>query len=308
MTTTALVLGGGIGGERDVSIAGATAVADALAAHGQCSVEKRIIETVTRSQLASMPGDVIVPIVHGPWGEGGPLQEMLAADGRPFVGSGPRAARLAMDKIALKFFAQQLGVRTAVAAILDPEDGACPLSLPVILKPIREGSTVGLHVCRTPESWRTARAESLRRGSPYMVEPLIAGRELTVAMLGERALPVIEIAAPDGLYDYEAKYTRDDTSYVIDPELPDGVRERIQSDAVRIAREIGVRHLARVDFMLDQAGEPWLLELNTMPGFTDHSLVPMAARANQNDPLDMPALCARLVDMAMADITAETSV
>lgn len=302
---TTLVLGGGVGGERDVSIASATAVAEALQATGQFRVEKRIIETITREQLRALPGDVILPILHGPWGEGGPMQDLLVADGRPFVGSGPRAARLAMDKIALKFAAQQLGVRTAVAAILDANDPVCPLSLPVVVKPVREGSTVGLHLCRTIDEWKHARAESLRRTHVCMVEPLIDGRELTVGVLGDEALPIIEIVPADGLYDYEAKYARNDTTYRVNPALPDGVAERLKSDSVRLARAIGVRHLARLDFILDRAGEPWLLELNTMPGFTDHSLVPMAARARATEPLEMPALCARLVEMALADARQE---
>ncbi len=306
--TTALVLGGGIGGERDVSIAGATAVADAIAASGRFEVEKRIVETLTREQLRALPGDVIVPILHGAWGEGGPMQDLLVADGRPYVGSGPRAARLSMDKIALKFIAQQCRVRTAVAAVLDENDSVCPLSLPVVVKPIRDGSTVGLHICRTVDEWRAARADSLRSERTCMVEPLIDGRELTVGVLGDEALPIIEIIPADGLYDYEAKYTRNDTTYLINPELPAGVAPQLLEDSLRLARQVGVRHLARVDYMLDRSGTPWLLELNTMPGFTDHSLVPMAARARTNDPLEMPELCARLVEMALADARQEVRV
>lgn len=303
---TVLVLGGGVGSERDVSIAGANAVAAALGASGRFRVDKRIIEQVTRAELAALPGDVIVPMLHGAWGEGGPMQDLLVADGRPFVGSGPRAARLAMDKIALKLIAQQLGVRTAVATLLDPDDAPCALSLPVVVKPVRDGSTVGLHICRTAEEWRAARTESIQSRRICMVEPYIAGRELTVGVLGGEALPIIEIIPADGLYDYEAKYTRNDTRYLINPELPPGVAEQLARDSVRIFHEIGARHLARADFILDRAGTPWMLELNTMPGFTDHSLVPMAARARAGKPLDMPALCETLVEMALADASVES--
>ncbi len=297
---TALVLGGGPGAERDVSIAGANAVAAALAAAG-FRVEKRIIERITAADLAAMPGDVVFPVLHGAWGEGGPMQDMLAADGRPFVGSGPAPARLAMDKIALKLIAQSLGIVTAVAAVLDADDPVCPLQLPVVVKPVREGSTVGLHVCRTPAEWDKARRDSARSGRVCMVEPLIAGRELTVGVIGDEALPIIEIVPADGLYDYDAKYARDDTSYIINPRLPAGAAEVVRDAALRLMRGVGAWHIGRADFILDETGTPWLLELNTMPGFTDHSLVPMAARARPGGAWDMPELCARLVTLAIED-------
>lgn len=296
-----LVLGGGVGSERDVSIAGACAVAAALAESGRFGVEKRIIERITARDLAAMPGDVVFPVLHGPWGEGGPMQDLLAQDGRAFVGAGPRAARLAMDKIALKLVAQELGIATARAAILDPGDAECPLPPPVVVKPVREGSTVGLFVCRTADEWRDAREAAARNGRVCMVEALIEGRELTVGVVGDEPLPIIEIIPAGGLYDYDAKYARDDTAYLVEPALPAGVAERLAADTTRLAREVGARHIARVDFILDQDGAPWVLELNTMPGFTEHSLVPMAARARTNDPMDTPALCARLVGLALLE-------
>ncbi len=303
-----LVLGGGPDAERDVSLNSARAIADALAAAGH-RVERRTIERLTADELARMPGEVIFPALHGGWGEGGPLQDILESDGRPFVGSGSMPARRAMDKIATKMAALALNIPTPAAHIVDWRDAECPMELPAVIKPVHEGSTIGLYLCRTPEEWTAARAaiaDDVAQGDPrtYMIEPMIGaasggrGRELTVGLLDGRALPVIEIVPAEGLYDYEAKYTRDDTTYVVDPELPPGVAERIKEQTVRIARALGVRHIARTDFMLDSSGTAWFLEINTMPGFTDHSLVPKAARKIG---LEMPELCSTLVRLAVRD-------
>lgn len=303
-----LVLGGGPDAERDVSLNSARAIGEALAAAGH-RVERRTIERITADDLARMPGDVIFPALHGGWGEGGPLQDILESDGRPFVGSASLAARCAMDKIATKMVALQLGIPTPAAHILDWRDSVCPMELPAVIKPVHEGSTIGLYLCRTPQDWTDARAaiaEEAAQGElrSYMIEPMIGaasggrGRELTIGLLDGRALPIIEIIPADGLYDYEAKYTRDDTTYLVDPELPGGVADRVKEQTARIARALGVRHIARTDFMLDSSGTAWFLEINTMPGFTDHSLVPKAARKLG---LEMPELCATLVRLAVRD-------
>lgn len=305
ISATVLVLGGGVGGERDVSVAGACAVAGALERDGRFTVNNRIIERITLDELRALPGDCVFPVLHGAWGEGGPMQDLLVADGRPFVGSGPRAARLAMDKIALKSTAASLGATASVSFVLDPLDPICPLSLPVVVKPIREGSTVGLYVCRSQEEWRRGRRASVASGRLCMVEPFIDGRELTVGVIAGESLPIIEIIPANGLYDYDAKYSRSDTQYVLNPDLPATVADRLARESAQLAERVGVRHLCRVDFILDPAGEPWLLELNTMPGFTAHSLVPMAARARGSSPLDMPQLCAHLVELALADAAVE---
>ncbi len=306
-----LVLGGGPDAERDVSLNSARAIAEALLAAGH-AVERRTIERVTADELARMPGQVIFPALHGGWGEGGPLQDILESDGRPFVGSTSLPARRAMDKIATKLTALELGIPTPPAHILDWRDHVCPMQLPVVVKPVHEGSTIGLYLCRTPEEWTAARAavaEEAAQGElrSYMIEPMIGaqsgsrtarGRELTVGLLDGRALPVIEIIPADGLYDYEAKYTRDDTTYLVDPQLPAGVTERIKEQTARVARALGVRHIARTDFILDSSGTAWFLEINTMPGFTDHSLVPKAAR---HAGIGMPELCSTLIRLAVRD-------
>ncbi len=307
--TSVLVLGGGPDSEREVSLQSATCIADALDRSGKFRAERRTIDRLTIDELGRLPGGVIFPALHGGWGEGGPLQDLLESDGRPFVGSASRAARAAMDKIATKFIALSLGIPTPQAHILDTRDTACPLPFPVVVKPVHEGSTVGLFVCADARQWARARTsidDDFVNGErrAYMVEPCITGpngtksRELTVGLLDGRALPIIEIRPADGLYDYEAKYTRNDTQYLLDPPLPPGVAEMIKRQTEDLAREMGVRHLARTDFMLDGEGRAWFLEINTLPGFTDHSLVPKAAR---HVGIDMPELCSRLVEMALRD-------
>ncbi len=301
--TTVLVLGGGPDAERAVSLKSAASIAAALRASGLYEVIERTIDRIGLLDLRGMAGDVIFPALHGSFGEGGPLQEIMEQDGRPYVGCRPMAARKAMDKVQCKIVAAALGVATAETAVFNAADASCPVELPVVVKPVHDGSSVGLHVCRTDEDWRAARLTvmqdiSARPGRAYMIERYIRSRELTVGILDGEALPIIHIQPADGLYDYEAKYHRNDTVYTVNPSLPAGVGERVRADALAVARGLGVRHLARADFLLDDAGRTWFLEINTMPGFTDHSLVPKAAAATG---LAMPALCARLVDLALRD-------
>jgi D-alanine-D-alanine ligase len=302
-----LVLGGGPDAERQVSINSSTAIAAALNATGRWDARLEIIDTLTPAALKAMPGDVLFPYLHGPWGEGGPLQDIVEADGRPFVGSGSRASRAAMDKVATKAMALGLGIITPPWFVVSTRDAVCPIAFPVIVKPVHEGSTIGLYVCDTPEQYASAivsiRAEQAKGTiRSYMVEPRIGngwGRELTVGVLDGKPLPIIEIVPKSGLYDYEAKYTRNDTQYLVNPPLATGVFERVASASVRLAQAMGCRHIARVDFMLDpQSNVAWLLEINTTPGFTDHSLVPKAAKAQG---IEMPRLCELLVEMALRD-------
>lgn len=301
---TVLVLAGGPDAEREVSLMSASNVADALRRHGAFHVEYHVIGRVSREELGALPGGVVFPVLHGHFGEGGPLQDLLELDGRAYVGCGPRAARLAMDKIATKLAAARLGIPTAPAAIFNPHDLECPFAAPVVLKPVHEGSSVGLHMCRTAEDWKRAAAAAARDMAEhpariYMIErAVLGGVELTVGVLDGEALPVIKIEPADGLYDYRAKYFRDDTRYTAGPTLPAGVTERIQAQARALTAELGVRHLARADFILDGEGTAWVLEVNTMPGFTDHSLFPMAARRHG---VETPELCARLVRAALRD-------
>lgn len=298
-----LLLSGGPDAERAVSLDGARAVEAALTGDGW-PVHHHVIDTPSLAEIRAMPGAVVFPLLHGRWGEGGPLQDLLEADGRPYIGCGPRAARLAMDKVASKCEALALRQPVTVTCIFDPRDERCPLALPVVVKPVHEGSTVGLWVCTTPDEWHTARDATAAAGKPCMVEPFVAGRELTVGVVAGRALPIIEIIPKSGLYDYEAKYTRDDTRYIVEPDLPAPLARDLTRWSFALAERIGALDIARVDWRLDEDGRPWLLEINTMPGFTSHSLVPMAAAHPRGGAMDLAALAETLIRRALARVGA----
>lgn len=290
-----LVLMGGPDAERPVSIMSGTGVAAALREGGKFDVIERTIDKPDAEELAAMPGDVIFPVLHGHWGEGGPLQALLEAIGRPFVGCGSRAAALAMDKMRTKERVAARGVRTPQAAEIGLND-TCPVKAPAVVKPVDDGSSVDIRICHTEEQLVEARRQLHPKRRRLMVEQYIAGRELTVGLLHGEVLPAIEIVPTVAFYDYDAKYDRDDTRYVVHPALPEGVAETIARDSRIAWNELGCRDLARVDFRLDVEGRAWFLELNTMPGFTSHSLLPMAAKAHG---LPMPDLCASLVETAL---------
>lgn len=300
---TVLVLGGGPDAEREVSLNSAAGVAAALRSAGRWNVLAETIDRITLEDLKRLPGDVVFPVLHGSFGEGGPLQDLLEQDGRPYVGCGPAAARLAMDKMASKLAAARAGIPTAEACVLNVKEEWSPVGVPCVVKPVHDGSSVGLHICRDEAAWRRARAavaEDVERkpGRAYLVERFIAGKELTVGVIDGQPLPIIHIQPAEGPYDYEAKYTRDDTQYHLDPPLPPGMDETIKGYARTLFAAIGARHVSRVDFILDEAGRPWVLEINTMPGFTSHSLVP---KASAHSGVAMPELCSRLVEMAIRD-------
>lgn len=298
-----LMLQGGPDAEREVSLLSGKSIAAALKAAGRGAVHVETIDRIDLAGLKKLPGDVIFPAMHGQFGEGGPLQDLMEQDGRPFVGCKAHAARAAMDKVYTKFVALRSGVPCSESSIFNPLDAGNPVDLPLVLKPVHDGSSVGLHLCRDQAAWAKAREAAVKdlKEHParvYSVERLITGREITAGVLDGKALPLIEIRPAQGVYDFQAKYYRDDTVYEVEPPLPHGMTTMIQNYAVRVATALGVRHLCRVDFLLDRTDTPWMLEVNTMPGFTDHSLVPMAARRMG---IEMPELCWSLVEMAVRD-------
>ncbi|RLS50597.1 MAG: D-alanine--D-alanine ligase, partial [Planctomycetota bacterium] len=222
--TSVLVLKGGPDAEREVSLRSGGRVAQALRDDGTFDVIELAIDAPTADELAQLQGDVVFPVLHGPWGEGGPLQELLEAAGRPFVGCGLNAARIAMDKAATKTIAARAGVPTPRARVLRRGD-ELDLEPPVVIKPSNDGSSVDLFVCKDRAELDRALATAFTRRELMLAEEFITGREITVGWLNGRALPIVEIVPADGLYDYEAKYVRKDTRYVLDPELPAGVAE-----------------------------------------------------------------------------------
>jgi D-alanine-D-alanine ligase len=296
--TSVLVLMGGPDAEREVSLRSGAEVADALQQSGRFRVTARAIDRPTIFELKAIASaceaEVVFPILHGRWGEGGPLQELLEQLGMAYVGSQPRAAALAMDKLRTKALVSAEGVPTPPSQ--EVAAGApCHIAPPLVLKPIDDGSSVDLRVCRTQQQVQAARTHLHPRRGRLMAEAYIRGRELTVGIVLDQPLPLIEIIPAVEFYDYEAKYSREDTRYMIDPAMPPGVAEQCVHMAMTAYRTLGCRDIARADIMLNEHG-PWFLEINTMPGFTTHSLVPMAARRRG---WEMPELCARLAQAAL---------
>jgi D-alanine-D-alanine ligase len=304
---TVLVLRGGPDAERAVSLMSGAAVAGALRASERFRVVDEIIDRPTADDLLTIAQrhevDVVFPVLHGHWGEGGPLQKLLERIGLPYVGAAPRAAAIAMDKHETKLLLARDDVPTPPWRELNAEDD-CALEPPLVLKPVDDGSSVDLRICRTPDEVRSARAELHPKRGRLLAERYIKGRELTVGIICGDTLPLIEIVPAGEFYDYGAKYERDDTRYVVNPEVPTSIVNRCRDIALLSFERIGCRDIARVDVIWD-GDQPWFLEINTMPGFTSHSLVPMAARATG---VEMPSLCASLVDAALGRRTPAASI
>jgi len=271
------VLRGGPSAEREVSLASGRAVAAAIRQLGHAVTEADI----TPDDLSALdtPADVVFPVLHGRFGEDGQLQEILEQRGLAFVGSGSAASRLGIDKDASKRKWQAAGLPTAPWEIVTRGDWSPPdgLQPPVVVKPLAEGSSIGVSVCDTLESLRRVLPQAISDFGRVLVERRLEGPELTVGILGHDPLPVVQVRPAAEFYDYAAKYQRDDTAYLLDLDLDQATYQAIQEVAVKAFMVLGCRDLARIDFILDRRAGPQLLEINTLPGFTDHSLLPKAA-------------------------------
>ncbi len=286
------ILMGGPDSERDVSIRSGQAIAAALSQSSLFEVQSCVIDKTTPESLRGLNSDVFFPVLHGPYGEGGPLQECLEESGIPFVGSASKPSRFAMDKHIAKIVAKEHGVPTPQwERVINPAD--LTLELPFVLKPVDEGSSVGLAICKTRDEAAIA-MKSLLCGKPFIAEQFVEGHEITISILDGTPLSTIKIIPPQdiGTYDFEAKYQRNDTRYVLNPELP---KHNCVEYALSIYEALGLRDLARIDFIVGD-GEQWFLEANTMPGFTESSLFPMAA---EDCGISMTALCERLAQLAL---------
>ena len=221
--------------------------------------------------------------LHGRFGEDGTVQGALEYLGLPYTGSGVMASALAMDKWRTKLLWQAAGLPTpaweVVTARTDPADLAKRLKLPLMMKPAREGSSIGMSKVTSVEKILPALQLAARYDDVVIAERFIEGVELTAGILGDEPLPLIRLETPREFYDYEAKYFADDTRYILPCGLPAEQERSLQKLALEAFRVLGCSGWGRVDLMVDRAGHPYLLEVNTIPGMTDHSLVPMAARA-----------------------------
>ncbi len=280
------VLFGGYSAEREISIRSGTGVLAALVRQG---VDARAFDPALRpmDDLRREGFDRAFVALHGRFGEDGTVQGALELLGIPYTGSGVMASAVAMDKVFTKRVWTTHGLPTPKFEVVRRGDALRELpdrlGLPMIVKPPHEGSTIGVSKVVGYSDVKDAFELAARYDDTVLAEQFITGKELTVAILGRdehaRALPVIEIRAPGGNYDYHNKYFGDDTQYLCPAPLAAEVAARVQSISVDAYRALECEGWARVDLMLDRDDEPWLLEINTSPGMTDHSLVPMAARA-----------------------------
>ncbi|HEX7063169.1 MAG TPA: D-alanine--D-alanine ligase [Woeseiaceae bacterium] len=293
------VMLGGSSSERQVSLETGNAVLAALCsrgvdAHAWDPAERRLKE------LAGAGFDRVWIALHGPGGEDGTLQGALEWLGVAYTGSGVLASALAMDKIRSKKLFAAAGIATpefrVIESTADAASAAGELGFPLVLKPAGEGSSVGMTKVQGESELATAAALALGYGGLALAEPWIEGAEITVGVLQGAALPSIRIETPRVFYDYEAKYLVDSTRYFC-PGSDDAAAERRYGDAALAAfAELGCSGWGRVDFMVDRAGTPWALEVNTIPGMTGHSLVPMAAKAAG---MDFAELCWRILETSM---------
>ena len=276
------VLMGGKSAERPVSLKSGGMVLSALRASGidahafdpaERGLDALIAERFSRAFIA----------LHGRFGEDGTLQGALEFLGLPYTGSGVLASALAMDKLRTKQLWHANGLPTPAFELLDSRTDfravAGRLGLPIMVKPANEGSSIGMSKVRAAADLEEAFALAVNYDRVVLAEKFIEGTELTGAILGREPLPLIKLETPRDFYDYEAKYVRDDTRYIVPSGLPQQKERDIRQLCLRAFDALGCRGWGRVDLMVDDSGNPSLLEVNTSPGMTDHSLVPMAARA-----------------------------
>lgn len=292
------VLMGGRSAEREVSLKSGSMVLAALLRRGvdahafdpaERPVDALVQERYARAFIA----------LHGRFGEDGTMQGALELLGIPYTGSGVMASALAMDKWRTKLIWQSCGVATPRYELLHTDSDfaavAERLGLPVMVKPANEGSSIGMSKVRSAAALADAYALAARYDALIIAEQFIEGVELTAGILGRDTLPLIRLETPHDFYDYDAKYVANDTRYIIPSGLPAAAEATIRGEALRAFDALGCTGWGRVDAMLDRTGKPYFLEVNTSPGMTDHSLVPMAAR---HAGLSYEDLCLRILEGA----------
>ncbi|CAE6897641.1 D-alanine--D-alanine ligase B [Ectopseudomonas oleovorans] len=276
------VLFGGKSAEREVSLKSGNAVLGALQAAGVdafgIDVGDDFLQRLGREKI-----DRAFIVLHGRGGEDGSMQGLLECAGIPYTGSGILASALAMDKLRTKQVWHSLGLPTPRHAVLtspaDCEAAAAELGFPLIVKPAHEGSSIGMAKVDSAQALLAAWQDAARYDSQVLVEQWIAGPEYTIAVLRGEVLPPIGLGTPHSFYDYDAKYLANDTQYRIPCGLSAEKEAELKDLTARACEAVGTQGWARADVMQDASGQFWLLEVNTVPGMTDHSLVPMAARA-----------------------------
>ncbi|AQQ71220.1 D-alanine--D-alanine ligase B [Limihaloglobus sulfuriphilus] len=297
------VLMGGIGSEREISLLTGKNIAAALRSEGMTVVEADVtpekLDILTDKTI-----DVFFPALHGHWGEDGGIQKILEQRGLVYTGSSAEASEIAFDKLrSIELFRNaglqapagfEVNSRTDLAELeeeLDSKSGK------YVVKPVRDGSSVGIEIRTGKQAAIRSAADRLEKFGSLMIEDFIPGREITVGVVNEHVLPVLEIIAKAGFYDYESKYISDQTEYVFDTIKDPELVKRIEHDARVCYEAVGAKDAARADFILSDDNVPYVLEINTSPGFTSHSLVPKAAA---HIGLSQGRLCREIIEAAIA--------
>ena len=292
------VLMGGASAEREISLKSGAAVLSALRAqrieaHG-IDASKDVVEQLVKGHF-----DRVFIALHGRGGEDGVMQGVLETLGLPYTGSGVLGSALCMDKLMTKRVWQGTGLPTPPFVVLSdsvaPEDLVAQIELPCIVKPTLEGSSIGTTKVEHPDQLRDACELAAGFGGSAIAEHWVEGKEYTVAILGEEPLPMIRLQTPRTFYDFEAKYRATDTQYHCPCGLPADQERVLQELALQAFEVTGASGWGRIDLLVDSGGSPWFIEVNTVPGMTDHSLVPMAAAAAG---IDFNALVLRILETA----------
>jgi D-alanine-D-alanine ligase len=288
------VMLGGPSAEREVSLRSGAAVAEALRSRGHS-----VTELDPRPEGWELPPcDVVFLALHGTYGEDGTVQRQLEQLGVPYTGCDSESSRIAFDKFLTKQRCVAVGVPTARFTLIDSPNASWPMGWdpPVVLKPVRQGSSVGLHFVERVSDWNRALTEALRYDAQVLMEEKIIGRETTVGILAGEALPIVEVRPKTGVYDYQSKYTSGATEYLCPAPFDDLSTAKIQAAALGAFQAVNGRDYSRVDIMVRPNGEPVVLEVNTLPGMTETSLLPKAAAAAG---IGYAELCQRMVDLAL---------
>ncbi|MBI1825400.1 MAG: D-alanine--D-alanine ligase [Planctomycetes bacterium] len=293
------VLAGGPGMEREVSLNSGQAVRDALVRLGHyvelCDIGPQNVSALDR------PADFVFIALHGEFGEDGTVQAELERRKIPYCGSNATASRLAMDKVQAKRRLEDRGIPTPKYVVADRHNVGKIASLfePIaVVKPVLSGSSVDTTIARTSTALQASARAVVGKYGAALVEKYVSGRELTVGILGDVALPICEIRTRREFYDYQAKYIDDDTQYLFDIDLPADLQRRVQEMSLGAHRALGCEVFSRADVMVDaKTLEPYLLEINTIPGFTSHSLLPKAAARVG---IGFDGLCQRIIELSFA--------
>jgi len=284
-----ILLKGGISSEREVSLRSGGAVETALVSLGW---SVRVID-VTEETFCLPEDDAPVFIcLHGTFGEDGTLQKRLLDEGRIFTGTGPEGCRCAFNKLEARARFVEAGLRVAAGGVWHPE---MVCQVPFVLKPVSDGSSVGVFIVDGEEKREMAESQAAQHGD-YLFEERITGREVTVGVLGKRALPVVEVRPQTEFYNYDAKYTPGQTEHLCPAPLDEVTTARLQEVALVAHRSVGCEVVSRVDFILPDSGEPVCLEVNTIPGMTEMSLLPEAAAAAG---ISFPDLCESILQQSL---------